>query len=331
MSDVRLWSPTAANNNSTSPDGFPEGMAPSGLNDSAREVMAAIRRQHERAQWIDQGHAPVYVSATQLTISTSPAADLTGIYEPGRRIRVEDANGSLYYATVTSSSYLSPTTTVNLRVDAGGSLPSSPALSKISFGIVGLTNGSQACIDQPVYPFGELSSYAGAAAWTDKRLHVFPITKKPPPGFVVNSFMVRSPQATANFPLKLAIGKIDSFSAYNFTKLSGEASVTVNSSGFFVASLATPYVVNPKDILCIAMISDTGTFTGGALNTIIQPGNPGVALAISMPAEGSAAEGSFAIPSTKAEANFNKYADEPPWVALLSPNYKAFYDAWSGL
>lgn len=44
MSDVDTWSSTAASNNSASPDGFPEGMNPGGVNDSAREVMAAVAR-----------------------------------------------------------------------------------------------------------------------------------------------------------------------------------------------------------------------------------------------------------------------------------------------
>lgn len=44
MADIATWSTTAASNNSASPNGFPENMAPSGLNDSAREVMAAIAK-----------------------------------------------------------------------------------------------------------------------------------------------------------------------------------------------------------------------------------------------------------------------------------------------
>ena len=44
MSEVQSWSGTAASNNSASPDGWPESMAPSGINNSARENMAAIRR-----------------------------------------------------------------------------------------------------------------------------------------------------------------------------------------------------------------------------------------------------------------------------------------------
>lgn len=46
MSDLRDWSVSAGGNTSTSPDGFPEGMPPSGVNDAAREVMAAVARNH---------------------------------------------------------------------------------------------------------------------------------------------------------------------------------------------------------------------------------------------------------------------------------------------
>jgi len=47
MSDVQTWSTTAASNNSAAPNGFPEGMPPSGVNDAAREVMAAVARYRE--------------------------------------------------------------------------------------------------------------------------------------------------------------------------------------------------------------------------------------------------------------------------------------------
>jgi len=44
MSDIQTWSNTAASNNAAPPNGFPEGMAPSTVNDAAREVMAAVSR-----------------------------------------------------------------------------------------------------------------------------------------------------------------------------------------------------------------------------------------------------------------------------------------------
>lgn len=47
MTDVSTWSATAGSNSSASPDGFPEGMPPSGVNDSSREVMAAIKRWYD--------------------------------------------------------------------------------------------------------------------------------------------------------------------------------------------------------------------------------------------------------------------------------------------
>jgi len=47
MSDVSTWSTTAGSNNLASPNGFPENMAPSGVNDSCREVMAATKRFYD--------------------------------------------------------------------------------------------------------------------------------------------------------------------------------------------------------------------------------------------------------------------------------------------
>jgi len=44
MADVKTWNTSAASNNSASPDGAPEGMAPSGLNDTIRENMSAVAR-----------------------------------------------------------------------------------------------------------------------------------------------------------------------------------------------------------------------------------------------------------------------------------------------
>lgn len=44
MSNVSQWSVTAGNNNASPPDGWPEGMAPSDVNNSARENMAALAR-----------------------------------------------------------------------------------------------------------------------------------------------------------------------------------------------------------------------------------------------------------------------------------------------
>lgn len=47
MSNVSQWSTSAASNNTAPPDGFPEGQAPSTVNDCSREVMAAVARQFQ--------------------------------------------------------------------------------------------------------------------------------------------------------------------------------------------------------------------------------------------------------------------------------------------
>jgi hypothetical protein len=44
MAEIKDWDVAAANNNDPSPDGAPEGMAPSGVNDVIRENMAVLAR-----------------------------------------------------------------------------------------------------------------------------------------------------------------------------------------------------------------------------------------------------------------------------------------------
>lgn len=70
MADVSAWSTTASSNNSVSPDGFPENMAPSGVNDSAREVMAAV------ARWYSAARTVATLSALQALAAPSEAAIL---------------------------------------------------------------------------------------------------------------------------------------------------------------------------------------------------------------------------------------------------------------
>lgn len=76
-SNVTSWSTSAASNNSAAPNGFPEGMAPSGLNDAAREVMAAVARWYEEAggALTSGGAANAYTLTTNSSHSTLAAGD----------------------------------------------------------------------------------------------------------------------------------------------------------------------------------------------------------------------------------------------------------------
>jgi hypothetical protein len=112
MSAINTWSQTAASNNAAAPNGFPEGMAPSGVNDSAREVMAAVRTFYDDMEWRNFGHSTpssAYVSSTQFKTAVADG-NTTGIYTVGRRIRVVGTNTGTIYGRITASSHSTQTT-----------------------------------------------------------------------------------------------------------------------------------------------------------------------------------------------------------------------------
>ena len=78
MSDIESanFSETAGGNNAASPNGAPEGMAPSGVNDTIREIMAAIKRDWNRSHpTVTSGGA---ANAQTLTYGAAPAGYFQG-------------------------------------------------------------------------------------------------------------------------------------------------------------------------------------------------------------------------------------------------------------
>lgn len=75
--DTSTFSETAASNNTASPDGAPEGMAASGVNDTIREVMGAIKREWNRthATFLSTGGTNSY----SISYATSPSAYVQGL------------------------------------------------------------------------------------------------------------------------------------------------------------------------------------------------------------------------------------------------------------
>lgn len=122
---IRSWSTTAASNNSNPPNGWPEGMVPSAVNNTARQMMADLRESFEALPFFDYGHTPTRVDNDTITILT----DLTATYTTGRRIKLVGATTG--YGTITSSSYSAPDTTINIDMDSGN-VPTS--LSTVSLG-----------------------------------------------------------------------------------------------------------------------------------------------------------------------------------------------------
>ena len=120
MSKISTWSTTAANNNSAVPDGWAESMLPSGVNNSAREMMAQIRDVWNNKEWFllgdgDQTTTFTYASSTSVTV----ASDITSTYHVGRRVKVVGSNTGTIYGKIATSSYSSPNTTLAFTFDSG--------------------------------------------------------------------------------------------------------------------------------------------------------------------------------------------------------------------
>lgn len=90
-------------------------MAFSGVNDSGREMMAALRTWYEDAEWIKWGDTTAYVSSTQFKIAGS---DVTSRYSVGRRVRVSGSSTGTIYGIITVSAF-STDTTVTVSFDSG--------------------------------------------------------------------------------------------------------------------------------------------------------------------------------------------------------------------
>jgi len=119
MSGIKDYSTTPAANTAL----FPEGMAPSAVNDGMRQVQADLRSWYNDAQGAiygdgDGAFTVAYVSATSFSVN---GADVTAVYHAGRRVKAVGALTGTIYGTITSTVFAT-NTTVNVSWDAGASL-----------------------------------------------------------------------------------------------------------------------------------------------------------------------------------------------------------------
>lgn len=126
MANISTWTTSATGNNSVSPDGFPEGMNPSGVNDSAREVMGAVRRWYVDAEWINWGDTLVRQTNNSFLVSRTA----TQVYTAGRRLKLYDSTTILGEILASSASGANTLVTVS----------SSALTSSLSSGAVGILN-----------------------------------------------------------------------------------------------------------------------------------------------------------------------------------------------
>ena len=116
---VANYSTTASSNADTPPNGAPENMLASKVNDTIRQIMADIRTYLNDAQWIeyldgDKSGAVSYVSTNVFKITGS---DATAFWHVGRRVKVTNSSGgNIKNGTITAVSYSGGATNVTVDV-----------------------------------------------------------------------------------------------------------------------------------------------------------------------------------------------------------------------
>ena len=145
---VGKFSSTAGNNTSNLTVNFAENMAPSNVNNAARELMGHIRDMYEQLGdgyfEFGDGDATYTVARSDAdTITISSSSDLSGVYFAGRKIRITDGGANVVEGTIASSSHTSSTQTVNLT---GISLASGTP-TKVELGIDTAAFGGRVILD----------------------------------------------------------------------------------------------------------------------------------------------------------------------------------------
>ena len=132
MSKISTWSTTADDNNAAVPNGFPESMLPSGVNNSAREILAADREAWNDKEWFEvgDGSGTTVVTRTGNTTVTIPT-DVRTTHHVGRRVKIVAANTGTVFTHISASAYSSPNTTITF---ASGTISSSDSTISLYLG-----------------------------------------------------------------------------------------------------------------------------------------------------------------------------------------------------
>lgn len=162
MAEIKNWSAVAGENSEAAPDGWPEGMARSDVNDSAREVMAALRADYAAGEWINvystTGDSWTASDASSTTILLVPDdAQVTDLSSTGENrfpagSRAKFSGGaSAQYGFIVSSSFSTPNTILTIVTDDAAALDSATntveiirlrdALEKTAYYPTGTTTG----------------------------------------------------------------------------------------------------------------------------------------------------------------------------------------------
>lgn len=125
MSKLKLWNTTASNNNSAPPNGAPEGMPASAVNDVIRKNMASVAEWYKNPGWVEYDTA-TYLAPTQFTV----VGDRTADYTQGRRVKAT-LSGGVIYGTIVTSAY-DTVTTITVKWDGSGAMDATLLLLEVS-------------------------------------------------------------------------------------------------------------------------------------------------------------------------------------------------------
>ena len=145
---VGKFSSTAGSNTANMSVNFAENMAPSAVNNAARELMGHMRDMYEQLgdgyfEFGDGDGTYTVARGDADTITITSASDISGIYFAGRKIRITDGGANVVEGTIASSSHSSTTQTVNLT---GISLASGTP-TKVELGIDTAAFGGRVILD----------------------------------------------------------------------------------------------------------------------------------------------------------------------------------------
>lgn len=125
MVDLSSWTKTAGGNSRTPPDGAPEGMTRTTVNDSMREVMAVVRRWYDDPEWLEVTRdvngdelVPTKLSADVLRITST--IDFTSYFPADRSVLITGGTPNDVTAVVASSTFSGTTTDITLAGYSSG-------------------------------------------------------------------------------------------------------------------------------------------------------------------------------------------------------------------
>ena len=145
---VGKFSSTAGNNTGNMTVNFAENMAPSNVNNAARELMGHMRDMYEQLGdgYFEFGDGDGEYTVTRGdadTITITGTGDITSVYYVGRKIRITDGGANVVEGVISGSSHSSTTQTIDLT---GISLASGTP-TKVELGIDTAAFGGRVILD----------------------------------------------------------------------------------------------------------------------------------------------------------------------------------------